>query len=120
MNIYARWGRRRALVALTAVVILAAVAVASLATSSGAQSAEDVEWPTVNGTVDGQRYSPLTQIDASNVKDLKVAWQFRVPKILGAESYPRASGPSASCRFPRDSSRPWPRPPRRRRSGRRC
>jgi alcohol dehydrogenase (cytochrome c) len=97
MNIYARWGRRRALVALTAVVILAAVAVAvaSLATSSGAQSAEDVEWPTVNGTVDGQRYSPLNQIDASNVKDLKVAWQFRVPKILGAESYPVVVGQNA-------------------------
>ena len=76
------------LVGLATVAAVAIAAVASLGTASGhAQSGEDVGWPTVNGTLDGQRYSPLTQIDTSNVKGLKVAWQFRA-KEVGAEAYP--------------------------------
>jgi alcohol dehydrogenase (cytochrome c) len=95
MNTYARWGRRWALVALTTVVTLVAVGVTSLTTPSDARSRGDVEWPTVNGTVDGQRYSPLTRINASNVKRLTVAWQFRVLTIAGAESYPVVVGHTA-------------------------
>ncbi len=59
-----------------------------------AQSGDDVEWPTVAGTLDGQRYSPLTAIDTSNVTGLKVAWRFRV-KTLGSESYPVIVGHTA-------------------------
>jgi len=83
------------LVGLATVAAVAIAAVASLGTASGhAQSGEDVGWPTVNGTLDGQRYSPLTQIDTSNVKGLKVAWQFR-SKTIGAESYPVVVGRTA-------------------------
>jgi len=70
---------------------------AGLATPASAASrgdSEDAGWPNVNNTLDGQRYSPLTQIDTSNVKGLKVAWRFRV-KTLGAESYPVIVGPTA-------------------------
>src|SRR6478752_5069593 len=62
--------------------------------SSAGQASEDVDWPYVNGSLDGQRYSPLTQIDTSNVKGLKVAWRFRV-KTLGAENYPVIVGRTA-------------------------
>ncbi len=86
MNTNGRWSRRRMPAGLATVAVVAIAAVASLAPASGhAQSGEDVGWPTVNGTLDGQRYSPLTQIDTSSVKGLKVAWRFRA-KALGAES----------------------------------
>src|SRR5256714_6228318 len=95
MNTNGRWSRRRMLVGLATVAAVAIAAVASFGTASGhAQSGEDVDWPTVNGTLDGQRYSLLTQIDTSNVKGLKVAWQFRA-KRLGAESYPVVVGGTA-------------------------
>ena len=63
-------------------------------TSSAGQATEDVDWPYVNGSLDGQRYSPLTQIDTSNVKGLKVAWRFQV-KTLGSENYPVIVGRTA-------------------------
>src|SRR5438445_7982584 len=94
MNHYGRWSHRRAFATLAAVVAASASA-ASLITASGhAQGGEDADWPTVNGTLDGQRYSPLTQIDTSNVKGLKVAWQFRA-KEVGAEAYPVIVGHTA-------------------------
>ncbi|MBF7683228.1 glucose/quinate/shikimate family membrane-bound PQQ-dependent dehydrogenase [Acinetobacter sp. B5B] len=37
----------------------------------------DADWPAYGRTQDGQRYSPLKQIDDKNVKDLKEAWVFR-------------------------------------------
>jgi PQQ-dependent dehydrogenase (methanol/ethanol family) len=83
------------LIAAAALATLAALTVALLAPAhSAGQSSEDVEWPTVGGTLDGQRYSPLTKIDVSNVKRLKVAWRFRV-KTLGAENYPVIVGRTA-------------------------
>jgi alcohol dehydrogenase (cytochrome c) len=35
-------------------------------------------WPTYNGDYSGRRYSPLAQINGSNVQMLSVAWAFRV------------------------------------------
>jgi PQQ-dependent dehydrogenase (methanol/ethanol family) len=37
------------------------------------------EWPTFNGNVSGNRYSPLTQINKSNVRTLSVKWTFSIP-----------------------------------------
>ena len=34
-------------------------------------------WPSYNGDYSGRRYSPLTQIDASNIGSLKMAWMYR-------------------------------------------
>jgi alcohol dehydrogenase (cytochrome c) len=83
------------LAVLTMLAALAALSVAVLVPTSSAEHAtEDVDWPYVNGTLDGQRYSPLTQIDTSNVKTLKVAWRFRV-KTPGAENYPVIVGRTA-------------------------
>jgi len=57
---------------LGAVATLAVLTALSFAlfepTSSAGQASEDVDWPYVNCSLDGQRYSPLTQIDTSNVK----------------------------------------------------
>jgi alcohol dehydrogenase (cytochrome c) len=88
--------RRLGFGALATLAALTALAVALVApTGSAGQSGEDADWPTVNGTLDGQRYSPLTQIDTSNVKGLKVAWRFRVAKTLGSEDYPVVVGRTA-------------------------
>src|SRR5688572_9151590 len=37
------------------------------------------EWPTFNGNVSGNRYSPLTEINKSNVSRLSVKWTFSIP-----------------------------------------
>jgi acido-empty-quinoprotein group A len=42
-----------------------------------AQGPTDV-WPTYNGDYSGQRFSPLKQIDASNLHRLSLAWSYRV------------------------------------------
>ena len=74
MKIKDRRGRWFAAPAALAVLGVALPASAS----AGAQGGKDSDWPSVNGTLDGQRYSPLTQIDATNVNGLKVAWRFRL------------------------------------------
>ena len=39
----------------------------------------DVEWRTYGGTYASARYSPLDQIDRTNVGQLHVAWRWRSP-----------------------------------------
>src|SRR4051812_10128256 len=62
-----------ALAALGGAAALAVVFVAP-AGSAGQTTSNDTGWQYVDNTLDGQRYSPLNQIDRSNVKGLKVAW----------------------------------------------
>ena len=51
-------------------------------------------WPTYNGDYTGRRYSPLQQINSSNIKSLTLAWAFQAnsPAIkstpLGSERHP--------------------------------
>ena len=40
-------------------------------------AAEKGEWPTYGHDAGGQRFSPLTAINRSNVKSLKIAWTYR-------------------------------------------
>ena len=49
-----------------------------LATMLGAQDSDRArsDWPVYGGNAEGTRYSPLTQINRSNVGQLRVAWQF--------------------------------------------
>ena len=94
MNRKHRRGLAFGALATLALATTLSVALIAPARSAG-QAGEDSEWPTVNGTLDGQRYSPLTQIDTSNVKGLKVAWRFRVAKTLGSEDYPVVVGHTA-------------------------
>ena len=37
------------------------------------------EWPAYAGTYAAARYSPLTQIDRDNAKNLRVAWRWTSP-----------------------------------------
>lgn len=41
-----------------------------------APAQRDVDWPAYNGGVNGDHYSPLAQINRTNVTRLKIAWQF--------------------------------------------
>jgi alcohol dehydrogenase (cytochrome c) len=38
-------------------------------------------WPTYNGDYSGRRYSPLRQIDASNLGSLGIAWMYRISGV---------------------------------------
>ncbi|UFH52165.1 PQQ-binding-like beta-propeller repeat protein [Spirosoma sp. KNUC1025] len=45
------------------------------------QSAQSVEWPAYGNDAGGMRFSPLTQINSSNVKQLILAWTFRTGEL---------------------------------------
>ncbi len=51
-------------------------------------------WPTYNGDYSGRRFSPLAQIDTSNVHTLALAWAAR----FGAAA--RAAGGADQSRLP--------------------
>jgi len=44
--------------------------------NAAAQEGRMVEWPVYGGNLAAQHYSPLDQINARNVKDLKIAWRW--------------------------------------------
>src|SRR5260370_20521389 len=48
------------------------------------------EWPTYNRDLAGTRYSPLTQINTSNVSQLKLAWSYN-PSDSGARPSPEVT-----------------------------
>jgi quinoprotein glucose dehydrogenase len=54
-------------------------------------AAESGDWPNYGNDAGGQRFSPLTGINKSNVKSLKVAWTFRT-----GDAYSPASGAKAT------------------------
>ena len=55
-------------------------AAAFLAAGTSASAAAD-DWPYYGRDAGGTRYSPLEQIDRSNVEQLEVAWQFRTGEL---------------------------------------
>jgi quinoprotein glucose dehydrogenase len=69
--------RRRLAAILTALVIPAAALAQSGATPPG-------DWTSYARDLSGDRYSPLTQIDTRNVKQLEPAWSFRLRPEGGA------------------------------------
>jgi alcohol dehydrogenase (cytochrome c) len=48
----------------------------------------DGDWPMVRRTYDGWGYSPLAQINADNVRNLKAAWVFATGAVNGHEAPP--------------------------------
>lgn len=52
-----------------------------LIATAHAQSPDSSDWGYYGGDVFGQRYSSLADIDRSNVKTLKLAWQFRTGEL---------------------------------------
>ena len=80
------------LMALVAVITLAPVAVAGQSyrpvTDERLTNPEPENWLSYRGTYSGWGYSPLDQIDASNVQDLVPAWAFSTNTTGGHESPP--------------------------------
>ncbi len=54
-------------------------------------AAENGDWPTYGHDPGGQRFSPLTAINRSNVKSLKIAWSYRT-----GDAYAPADGSKAT------------------------
>jgi glucose dehydrogenase len=54
---------------------------ASAAWSQSGTSVYEGNWPDYNGNMSAQRYSPLDQINASNVGSLQLAWRFSTANI---------------------------------------
>jgi quinoprotein glucose dehydrogenase len=83
---------------ILALALLGAPCAASAQAIPGAleESAEALakgEWPAYAGTYGSARYSPLTQIDRGNVKELHVAWRWKSPDQAVKEANPKV-GPS--------------------------
>jgi alcohol dehydrogenase (cytochrome c) len=60
-------------------------------------------WPTYHGDYTGRHFSPLKQVDASNVKNLSLAWFYRMTTstegaiVGGAEPAARAGAPAGAA-----------------------
>ena len=46
------------------------------------------DWPTFNGTLAGDRFSPLTEIDRSNVARLAVVCRYQLPEVTALQTGP--------------------------------
>ena len=51
-------------------------------------NSKDADWLVYGGNHEGQRYSPLTQINRGNVKQLRVAWTFDAGETGGLQTHP--------------------------------
>jgi lanthanide-dependent methanol dehydrogenase len=80
---------------------LGALVVGALALGAASASAQDQlgdmtkdpnQWVMAGRTYDLQRYSPLVQITAANVKGLKAAWSFSTGTLRGHEGAPLVVG----------------------------
>ena len=50
--------------------------------------AQNRDWPVYGGASEGTHYSPLSQINRSNVKDLQVAWTYDTGETGGLQTSP--------------------------------
>src|SRR5438477_9607391 len=57
--------------------IVAILAVSSLAIIAAQQPSRQVEWLYHGGDPGGSRYSPLTDINAANIRRLQIVWQWK-------------------------------------------
>lgn len=81
-------GRRVALLLCTGSV-LAVTSLAILLHAGPQESAKEKhDWPAYGGSPLGDHYSPLAQINRSNVKQLEVAWKFDTGEKGGLQSSP--------------------------------
>jgi glucose dehydrogenase len=77
---------------------LASSVVGALCAAAGAgalaqHGAPNGEWPTYGGDLGNTRYSALAQVDASNFKDLEVAWRFKADNLGPTREYNFQSTP---------------------------
>ena len=67
---------------MTRTAVLALVLLSAL---SQAPQDQTVEWPVYGGDQAGTKYSPLTQINKDNVRDLRVAWEWKTGDVTRPE-----------------------------------
>jgi len=75
---------------------ISALLLSSCALATAAMAQTD-SWPSYSGDFSGQRFSPLTQINRSNVRNLTLAWSARLtggPDTEGAGPYAPPSPPT--------------------------
>ena len=68
----------------------------ALATAASGQSGTSVyegDWPEYHGDHFAQRYSPLDQINAENVGDLEIAWQFSTQEFWAFDGFQQSLYP---------------------------
>ncbi len=75
--------------------MIAALAMAwgSLAVSQSGTSVNEGDWPNIHGSTTADRYSPLDQINADNVSELEIAWQFSTANFGPATDFVNPSTP---------------------------
>jgi len=61
---------------------------AAIALRTQTSGAKNLDWPLYGGALGGGHYSPLTQINRSNVKQLQVAWAFDTEETGGLQTSP--------------------------------
>src|SRR5918995_1214744 len=78
---------------------------------------EPQNWLTYYGAYDGQRYSPLDQINKGNVKQLTPAWVFQCGSVgappsppLSSRTWSSSGAPAGSSAFAATSTRSSARP----------
>ena len=64
-----------------ALILASAALVPTLAQTPKPNTAAD--WPMYNRDLGGTRYSPLTQVNAGNVSNMKIAWTYRLSNAPG-------------------------------------
>lgn len=86
----------RQLVTVTGLVLVLVATTATLRAQSipgalpeSAKALSQGEWPAYAGTYAASRYSPLTQIDRNNAKNLRVAWRWKSPDMAIKEANPK-------------------------------
>lgn len=62
--------------ALSSIIIAATLVLPAAAVSQQGTSVDEGDWPSWAGSWNASRYSPLDQINADNVNDLEIAWQW--------------------------------------------
>jgi quinoprotein glucose dehydrogenase len=75
--------------------MIAAVAMAwgPLAVSQSGTSVDEGDWPNIHASASANRYSPLDQINADNVSELEIAWQFSTANFGPATDFVNPSTP---------------------------
>ena len=69
------------------------ICLSALVTAAASAAApNDAGWPAYGGDAGGMRYSPLSQINATNVDGLRVAWIFRTGELgKGVKDWDRSA-----------------------------
>jgi len=72
-------------------ILVAVTACASVATNTNDDSTTAGDWPAYGQDPGGARYSPLTEINRTNINGLHVVWTYRTGDLSDGSIYPRKS-----------------------------